>query len=205
MDVQALATTPLFLASLVICALVATYTIALIFFSMFRSVSQAAASAGLRPYELEAVEQAGVFHNQVEDLIDKVITLEELSAEMNAPFEDHAWSRLLELCDNLEIARSELHAFLSTKDFASAHKLGCLLSGATPAVPNLPRAPDALELRHVSGWQFQAHDLLQRMVSRIEDSVTYGVGGSSGAPSPQFMKVLQELKAELIQRNETGE
>jgi hypothetical protein len=203
MDVQALATTPLFLTSLVLCALVAAYSISMIFFSMFRSISKAAATAGLRPYELEAVECAGIFHNQLEDLIDKVITLEELSAEMHGPFEDHTWPRLLDLCDNLEVARGELNSLLSTRDFTTAYELGRLLAGVSSVVPPIPRSPDALELRLVCSWQIQAHELLERMVAKIEDSLSYGVGGPATTPSPQFIKTLEELKEELIEAGES--
>jgi hypothetical protein len=174
----------------------------MIFFSMFRSVSKAAATAGLRPYELEAVECAGIFHNQLEDLIDKLITLEELSAEVHVPFEDHTWPRLLDLCDKLEAARGELNSLLGSRDFATAHELGSLLAGVSSTVPDIPRPPNALELRLVCSWQVQAHELLERMVTKIEDSLSYGVGGTAAAPSPQFMNTLQELKEELIEAGE---
>jgi len=205
MDVQALATTPIFLSSLVICALIAAYAIALIFFSIFRSLSKAAATAGLRPYELEAVEHAGMFHNQLEDFIDKLITLEELSTEVPEPFDDHSWSRLLELSDNLDSVRNELHALLQARDFESAYCLGRLLSGETSIVPDVPRAKDALELRLISGWQFQANELLQRMISKIEDSLAYGISGTESPPSPQFMRTLEELKSEIIRQGEPAE
>ncbi len=202
MDVQALATTPIFLSSLVICALVAAYAIALIFFSVFRSLSKAAATAGFRPYELEAVEHAGIFHNLLEDFIDKLVTLEELSTEVPEPFNDHSWTRILELSDNLESVRNDLHSLLQSRDFEQAYSLGRFLSGGTSGVPNIPRAKNAVELRLISGWRFHANELLQRMIAKIEDSLAYGISGTNTPPSPQFMRTLEQLKAEIIEQGD---
>jgi hypothetical protein len=197
MDAQALATTPLFLSSLAFCALVAAYAIAMGFRSFFRRVSQAAASAGLRPYELEAVEHAGIFHGQFEDFMEKVVTLEGLSSELPQPFHEGSWSRVLDLCDNLEAVRSELHLLLSTKDFATSYKLGRLLSGESSSVPAIPRPPGTVELRLVSLWHKEAHELLQRMISRIEDTISYKTSEPSTPLSKEFTQTLQDLKTSL--------
>lgn len=199
MDAQALATTPIFLSSLAFCALVAACAIAIVFRSIFQRLSQAATSAGLRPHELEAVEHAGVFHAQLEDFMEKVVTLEGLSTELPLPFNDDSWIRVLELCDNLEVVRAELNSLLSTRDFTSAYKLGRLLSGETPSVPAVPRGPGSIELRLVSLWHRQAHELLQRMVARIEDTISHGSSSSAVALSKEFSETLQDLKSALME------
>lgn len=205
MDVQALATTPLFLSSLVICALVAAYAIATAFLGVFRGISRVAASAGLHPGELEAVEHSGIFHNQLEDLIEKIITLEELSVEVPEPFDDHSWSRLLELCDNLENVRGELHSLLRLRDFESGNELAKLLCGASSVIPNIPRPSGGLELRLVSVWHSQANELLQRMISRIEDAIRYGAVQGKPAPSQHVIQVLEELRFSVLDQGTNNE
>lgn len=202
MDIQALANTPIFLLSLVVCAIVATYAFATFLRSIVGGLSRAAASAGLHPDELRAVEHAGIFHNQLETLIERVVALEELASEMPNTFSDHSWSRLLDLCDDLEAARGELHGLLSSKDFVAAAQLGRMLSGATSTIPDIPREPDGLELRKVTYWHKSARDLLQRMVSKLEDAVRYGTGGNTKPPSEDFLRTIEELREALIDDEE---
>jgi hypothetical protein len=197
MDTQALASTPLFLCSLVICAILTAYAFALGLRSIFSRLSRAAASAGLSPYELEAVEAAGVFHNQLEALIEDMVSLEELSREMPGPFSDHSWVRLVKLCEDLEASRSTLHELLQEKDFPLAFRLGSFLTGAAPEVPTIPEGASSIELRSLAYWHSTSRELLQRMISKIEDSLSFGLAGTKEEASPEFLDTLKKIKETL--------
>lgn len=198
MDVQALATTPIFVISLTLCALVTAYAFTVILRSTFGGLSSAAASVGLQPEELQAVEQAGIFHQQLEALIEKVVATESLSQELPGPFRDHSWERLLTLCDNLEIARGELNELLASRDFHEALALGRFLTGSLVTPPPIPRPEGSFELRLLCYWQKEAKDLLHRMVSKIDDSLRYGIGGATQDLSEEFHETFQEIKADLV-------
>jgi hypothetical protein len=195
MDVQALAATPLFFSSLTICALVTAFGIAKTLRFFFGRVSRVAASAGLLPRELEAVESAGIFHNQLEGLIEDLVSMEELSSEMPAPFSDHSWVRLVELCEDLEVARADLHTLLNAKDFVTAYRLGHFLTGGSPTVPELPPDTSSVNLTKLALWHANSRELLQRMVSKVEDAIGYN---SNKPLSPQFYETLDRVKDAII-------
>jgi hypothetical protein len=165
--------------------------------SAFGSLSRAATSASLRPEELQAVAQAGLFHQQLERLIHTVVATESLSSELPGPFRDSSWDRLLTLCDHLEQARGELNELLGLRDFQGALALGRFLNGSLVTPSAIPRPDDGVELRLLCYWQRESRDLMQRIISRIDDAVRYRNGESKNDLSEEFHETLQEVKIDL--------
>lgn len=190
MNVNQLAASPVFIFSLGLCALVAAYSVTLGLRTILRKISTMAAFAGLSKAELVSIDTSAKFHEKLRSLIEVILRIEEHSAEAPGVFHDHSWSRLLRLCDDLEIVRGELNQLLADKDFESAAALGRFLCGFDVAIPSIPRPENAPELRLLTFWQRDTVDLLHRMVSRLEDE-----GRShDSAPNPaaQFSESLQD-------------
>lgn len=128
-----------------------------------------AAFAGLSKAEIVSIDTSAKFHEKLRTLIEIILRIEEHSAEAPGVFNDHSWSRLLRICDDLEIVRGELNQLLSEKDFESAAALGRFLCGFDVSIPSIPRPDNAPELRLLTFWQRDTVDLLHRMISRLED------------------------------------
>lgn len=169
MNVRDIATQPIFVLSLALCALVATAGITLLLKKIFRKASNVVAFAGLTREEVISIEAAGKFHSKLEQLVELVLRVEERSGEAPGVFHDHSWARLLKMCDDLESARSELHELLGAKRFVEAAQLGRFLCGFDCSLPSYPRAATTIDLKHLTFWQRDSLDLLHRMVSKLEE------------------------------------
>jgi hypothetical protein len=198
MDAQALAATPLFTISLVLCALL---TVCGFTFFLKRTLSKAAiasATKGLMPDELQAIQTFGIFHNQVDALFERLSTVEELSGEMPAPFKDPSWNRLLELCDELQAAQDELNQLLQARRFSDASNLGSFLSGRAIVTPEFSEAASSLDLRKLRNWHETAHNLLQRFITLIQDAVDSDPAHKNTPLSESFLDTVQQIKRQLI-------
>jgi hypothetical protein len=197
MDAQLLASTPLFMASLALCALVAAYSVAILLKSLFSSLANAAASTGLSPEELTAIEYAGIFHAQLEKLLARTVSIEQLAIEAPAPFQEQAWSRLLTICDELELVRSELNGLLEMREHRNATALAKFISGASNSIPQIPRPANAIELRKLIYWPRESRDLTLRIIAKLEDyTLNYG-SSKRQSYSKHFFEVISAVKNEL--------
>lgn len=198
MTVEELARQPIFTASIVICALVITYAVVRCLSALTQGAVRTIANASISPIELESIELAGNFHEDLEQLILWVVSIEKLSAELPGPFDDHSWIRLLELIDTLEMIRNELNAKLQESNFTIALPLSRYLTGQKTTPPEIS-LPNGKQIHSVSHWQDTSHNLLLRMLSRIEDSLTYGSGGNPQEISDSFRKNLANIKEDVLQ------
>jgi hypothetical protein len=199
MDAQALAATPLFTISLVLCGILTVCGFTIFFKSMLSRAAVASATRGLRPNELKSVEVVGLFHKQVEALLDRLSTVEQLSSEMPGPFQDPCWSRLLELYDELEAARHELNALLQTKNFNDASTLGGFLIGTSKVMPEFLGVSTSIDLHKLRNWDETAHNLLQRFITLLDDAA------DSRPPrrlSSAFYETIQQVKSQLASEEE---
>lgn len=169
MNVNELATSPIFIFSLGLCALVAAYSVTVLLRSMFQKASSLAAFSGLSDAEIIGIDTAAKFHERLRTLIEIILKIENFSSEAPGVFLDNSWARLLRLCDDLEVVRGELNGLLTAKDFEAAAKLGSFLCGFDVAIPVIPRQRGAIDLRTVTFWQRDTVQLLHRMISRLED------------------------------------
>jgi hypothetical protein len=169
MNVHDLASSPIFIASVGLCALVAAYSITVALRSVFQRISSLAAFSGLSKAEIVGLDTAAKFHERLRILIEIILKIESFSNEAPGVFVDNSWARLLRLCDDLEVARGELNALLSAKKFDAAAQLGRFLCGFDVAIPSFERQPGGVELRSLTFWQRDTGQLLHRMISRLED------------------------------------
>jgi hypothetical protein len=202
MDAQALAATPLFTISLVLCALLTVCGFTMLFKSMLSRAAVASATRGLQPNELKSVEVVGLFHKQVEALLDRLSTVEQLSSEMAEPFHDPCWNRLLELYDELEAARHELNALLHTKDFNNAATLGSFLTGASKVMPEFLGVSTSIDLHKLRNWEETARNLLQRFITLLHDAADSRATLSPRRLSSTFYETLRQVKSELASEEE---
>ena len=186
MDVQELATLPIFTVSLVICGLVAAYACATLLASGFGRLTKKAIRSEVNPSELESLDYAALFHNQLEALIERVVAVDGLLAEMPTPPQESSWDRLLRLVDELEIARAHLHSLLDSRQFSEARTTAEFLTGSSPAIPPLGMA-QSVDLKNLFRWQHSAKGYLERIVSKIEDEVM------KRADRPEYQRLSQEF------------
>jgi hypothetical protein len=197
MNAQALAITPIFMISLMVCASVAAYGFYAFIKGLSRKVSNTSLATGLSPQEVKAIKLAGTYHTMLEELLTRVVAIEQLSSETPAPFNDHSWRRLLELCDDLECWRSELNILIGNHDYYNALLLGRFLCGLSADVPKINPTEPSLEPHKILFWQRQTRELMLRMVSKLADSTRYGTGGNTNPLTPTYHETLEALKGEL--------
>jgi hypothetical protein len=197
MNSQALAMAPLFMISLLVCASVAAYGFYAFVQRLSGKVSNTSLVTGLSPQEVKAIQLAGSYHTMLEELLTRVVAIEQLSGETPAPFNDHSWRRLLELCDDLECWRSELNILIGNHDYHNALLLGRFLCGLSAEVPKITPTVPSLEPHKILFWQRQTRELMLRMVSKLADSIRYGTGGNTKPLSPDYDETLEALKSEL--------
>lgn len=203
MDVHALTDSSLFQVSLGLCALVAAFGITLALKTFFHKIFTMAAFAGFSAAELESIECATKFQNEMSIILEKVLGLEDFSAEAPPLFNDSSWSRLLRLCDDLEIARGELNELLTKRDFESARLLGRFLCGLDTTVPTFPRDETAIELRTLTFWRRDTIDLLHRMVSKLSDYSENQLDEATPTKqlSAEFLETIEEIKTFIEDNN----
>jgi hypothetical protein len=182
-----------------ICAAVAAYGFFSFIKGISKSVSNTSIATGLTPRELKTIEYAEQYHTLLEELLQRVVTIEQLSKETPAPFSDHSWQRLLEMCDDLEGFRGELNGLMASKDQVSAIALGRFLCGISAEVPEVTLSNPKLQARQILFWQRQTNELMLRMVSKLADSARYGTGGNTRPLSQQYLETLEAIKDELNQ------
>jgi hypothetical protein len=197
MTIEELARQPIFTVSIVVCAFIITYAIIRFFSLIFRGTARVIANKSASPTELQSIELAGMFYEDLEQLIVWVVSIEKLSAELPGPFDDHSWIRLLELIDTLEVVREELNKQLHTSNYDVALPLGRYLTGHNTSVPTLSLS-GGKQLQSVAHWQDTAENLVLRMISRIEDCITYGTGGNTSEISKSFLETLNSVKKEVL-------
>lgn len=201
MTIEELATQPIFTVSIVLCVFLVAYTLATNIRSLFQSCAKFLTNKSISSVELESIELAGVFHSDLEQLIVWVFSIEKLSSELPAPFDDHSWIRLLELIDNLELARKQLNQLLSSSDFETALVLGRYLTGKRTGPPAITLG-EGKQMQAIAHWQENADNLILRMISRIEDSMRYGTGGNTSPLSESFVESLSQIKQEVLEENQ---
>ena len=197
MNVKELASSPIFILSLGLCALVAAYSVTVLLRSVFHRASSIAAFSGLSQEEIVGIDTAAKFHERLRTLIEVILRIESFSSEAPGVFVDHSWARLLRLCDDLEVVRGELNSLLNAREFGAAAQLGRFLCGFDVAIPSIPRQQNAVELRTLTFWQRDTVQLLHRMISRLEDE---GRGHDSNLASfsnfsAGFQEAIEEAKA----------
>ena len=196
MNVRDIATQPIFVLSLALCALVATAGITMLLKKIFRKASSIVAFAGLTKDEIVSIESAGKFHSKLEQLMELVLRVEERSSEAPGVFHDHSWARLLKMCDDLDKARSELHELLGAKRFSEAAQLGRFLCGFDCSLPSYARSADTIDLKPLTFWQRDTLDLLHRMVAKLEE--VSRVHDEDLTPrsllSPELQEVIEDAK-----------
>lgn len=197
MNASALAATPIFTISLVLCGLLTIYGFAVLLKSLLNRTIRATATSGLMSDEVRSLEFLSNFHNQLEALIDKVVTLENLSSEVPEPFQESSWQRLLDLCDNLHMVRGKMHSLLQVRDFSSAASLGAFLSGRSNSIPQPLQSAPSFPLRELANWHEESKNHLQRLIARLEDITSGRERGLARDVSPDFHQIVQHVKADL--------
>jgi len=197
MDAQALATTPIFTVSLALCALLTVYGFTIFLKNILSKAAVASASRGLIPHELQSVQHASSFHRQAQSFLDTLSTVEELASEIPASLQDPSWSRLLEIADELEVARGELHKLLQAKNFGEASKLGSFLSGVTKPLPEYLDISSSANLQKLLNWHENSRNLLQRFITRLEGYADPHSTGPHRRLSRTFSESIAQVKRTL--------
>lgn len=198
MDVHSLAQTPVFLFSLVITGLVASYTFAALLRAMLAQFSFAAATSGVQPLELLAADLVGKHREQLQGLQSRVDAVAKFSRVLPAPFADQSWTKLLDTCNALQGLHQELLTLVKVRNYEEGVKLGRFLTGSSAAAPSLMKPLDDGTLLLVAQWPSKTTALLQRMVAKLEDSARDGKGADGRPLQPNFFAALDEIRNVII-------
>lgn len=198
MTVHTLAQTPVFLFSLVITGIVASYAFGMTLRVILAHFSTVAAASGVKPLELLAIDLAGRYREQLIDLRQRVDAVAKLSRALPAPFRDNSWTKLLETFNALKELQQELTTLISVGNFEESVKLGRFLTGIAPATPSLINPIDDATILLVAQWRSKTIALLQRMVAKLEDASRGGKGADGRPLSPDFFEALDEIRQSII-------
>jgi hypothetical protein len=201
MDIQALAAQPIFTISLALCAMLTVSWFTLLLRDAASKAVRATATSGLRADELRSVEVAGDFHYQVEALLEKVSILESFASEVPGPFRHACWQRLLNLCDHLTAARSELNKLLHEEQFPQVVASARFLCGERSSSAEVPKNLGDVALQPLRTWHEDSSDLLQRLITMIEDAAGSTPGRPGHILSAESQATLRKLKDTIAAEN----
>jgi hypothetical protein len=202
MDVHALAQTPIGIVSLVMCGVVAAYAFTSFLRATLGHLSTAAASSGIDQSELLTIDLTGKFRGQLTALLSRVDRISGLAAELADPIYDNSWQKLLSSCEVLKQAEQRLISLLQERDFVDALLLAEFLSGTRAAIPPLKQPFDEEQLPHVIQWHSKTTELLQRMITKIEDAARHRQSSDAAPLSQEFFASLAKLRRGIIKDEE---
>jgi hypothetical protein len=173
MDVNTLSQQPLFTISLVISCLVAAYGISSIFRGLLTGVSKRALAIDSSSLELTSIDLAGELQRQLDLLSDRIARLNKLAPSFPRAFTDRAWGQIQALLNDLNKAQGELHRLLNEGDLNGGIRLAATLTGCElrSILPGGMNARESSLPPSVFNWQQRVSELMQRLISRIEDQI----------------------------------
>lgn len=173
MDVYTLSQQPLFTISLVISCLVAAYGISSVFRGLLSGASKRALAVDSSSHELIAVDMAGELQRQLDLLSDRIARLNKLAPSFPRAFTDRAWGQIQSLANDLNRAQEEVHRLFNEGDLLGGLRFAAILTGRElKTISPGGRLARERSLPHsVFNWHQKVSELIQRIVSRIEDQI----------------------------------
>jgi hypothetical protein len=198
MNAQFLASTPLFVCSLVVCAFVAGYACTVLLRAGLSMLSTTIATAGMDPSEMRAINTAGTLQKQIATLDNRMKLAVKLSKYLPELFEDSSWHRLVNTYEQLKKVEKALTSLLQGGRFKDGLLLGKFLTGETSTIPKLNHPIEESLLRSLLSWQLNSTHGLQRMVAKVEDAL-HATNASDELNLPQdFFDTLSKVRKGIV-------
>jgi hypothetical protein len=195
MSAQDLATTPLFMSSLVVCGLVAGYALSVLLRFALSSLSTTALTSGMDASQMLAIKTAGTFQKQLATLRSRIELALLISNYVPEPFADSSWQRLLDTHEALHRSEKDLTRLLRRGKFEDGLLLGGFLSGTQSPLPHLHELLDEEQIHSLTNWQHNSTLCLQRILTKVEDAVREGKSPSHSHVPPDLLNAIQNLRA----------